>query len=700
MIFLASSSKARTAKHTLGYFGFELKKTWQQALVNALAFLLCFNLPLLITLSDRLEYLVRAEFAPGVKPISIPEYLTNYFASAGGILLMLIAAATAIFAGICTMQYLNHRPGVQFYHALPIRRHTLFLTEAATKAIHWILPFVANFLLSFLICASFGGITNETFLLLGRLYLQAIAVFAAFYGCSALASVLCGTTIMRVILLLWGLLVVPAVVAELVWFAGIFVSKTHMTDAFSMSVLRLLSPVTRFFSENPSLLKVGDVVYFLVVAVLTMAAAVFFYRVRRSEDTGKMIVFPRLASIVKYSSMLVATLLFGLVLYEIEGEMWMIVGFAIGAFVSFMLLNVILERSAKAIFRGLRGFFIFAVCFVVLLVGVIAGATALDSMEFPADMTEKIEIVSGSAELVLVEKEDIETFLRLTESYEKTARSEDQSASYSSIPKAYLYEPSDKRYVDIAIHATFGLYRHRTYCLTAENGNEVLAFLEKKMQSIVPNFEAENYHFNLTIPAVFGLNYYGDSFHNLSGDEAKSLVQSLQCSQGNVPDEPVAYLSVYRIKSTVAETNENFAYQCVFPIYEGDATLLNAYFTDSWHFDDSEEKLSTKDALLTVHARMLDAITGVQIVLEETSEVVYETEVPAEIEEIYDSVSLSGITYIPSFEPIPTPLGGYRVVFRCKAPEGYLADGKTYIIPTFFHTIPELLSNSVLHTDK
>lgn len=366
------------------FFRGEWKRSWPKTLCYTLFLFFVLPLPLLFELNSRRSW----------TSATLTESVTRLLGS--NVWLYCFAAfAVAVFAGALATRYLNRRVSADFYHSLPIRREGLLIRNWLMGVLHFLTALAINLALSFVILMTVMDMLTSFSLPLGKLGQAAgymMVTFLLFYTLTVFCGMLCGTSSMQVMLTGLALGAFPLFRALALTFCSMFVDNINL-DHFMANSWGWTSPLIRLFYlldteyiyrediyredmfedvalENPLLWY--EIVLWIVAAAVLLLGALQIYRRRRVERAGTPIVFDGVAAAVKWVVVLLGTMALGWLFMELGSDsgFWMIFGFLLGGFLSFLLINSILTKNPKQMFDGWKKLLIFIVAFCVLFVGI------------------------------------------------------------------------------------------------------------------------------------------------------------------------------------------------------------------------------------------------------------------------------------------------------------------------------------------
>ena len=355
--------------------------------LGGVGFFLSLLLPLLMTMQRALENRTQnlKEF-PELVDYDWQRALEQVAALLGGgnFFVKTALVVMAIVCGVVMFAYLHSRQKVDFYHSLPISRTRLFVNNFLTGILLTLLPYLVMLVIA--VACAFGmgfGAAFDGAAVISALVSQMI-LFLTIYALSVLTTVICGNTVISLLLLAWVHL--SPMLARIL-FIGLcekFYSTYAMGNEQMQFALRL-SPVVELFEingfsylsggvtsvmtgkESPGS-AVGLLLAYLAVAVAATALALWLFRIRRSERAGVAMAFSRVKLPLKVYMCLFMGVAFGMVFGVIAGDFWFWVGLVIGTVLTHWIVEIVYAFDFHAIFgKPLHLVVILAVLFAGML---------------------------------------------------------------------------------------------------------------------------------------------------------------------------------------------------------------------------------------------------------------------------------------------------------------------------------------------
>ena len=419
------TSKSFSSK---GLLGDSLRRHLWGFVLGGVGFFFSLLLPVLMTMQHALE--MRAEqlqHFPDLVDQDWQAALTSVSLLLGGgnpfVKMMFIVMA--IVCGIAMFAYLHARQKVDFYHSLPISRTQLFVNNYLTGVIFTVSTYAVMLAVALACTFAMGFGAAVDWSAIGSAVVSHLIVFLLLYALTVLTTVICGNTVISLLLLAWVMLS-PMLVYVL--YSGLC-SKFYQsyTTANTEIALRLV-PLVQFFSLNG--LQYGDAVLrpismeqnsalglllvYLAVAVAVTVLSWYLFRIRKSERAGVALAFTPAKLPIKVYMCLLMGVAFGLGFSMIAGDFWFWVGLVLGTILFHWIVEMIYAFDFHAIFAKPVHL---AAILVVLFAGVLCmkfDVTGYDSWLPDRNSIQAVSI-SGSAEEKLTKADNIAAVYQLAE---------------------------------------------------------------------------------------------------------------------------------------------------------------------------------------------------------------------------------------------------------------------------------------------
>lgn len=281
----------------------------------------------------------------------------------------LVAVAAAAIAGLSAFRFLFHKSSVDLYHALPVRRSTLFKVRYLDGLLIWLVPFLASLGMSAAVMGSFLRENLELTLAAGelaRMVFSDICVcavdFLLVYNLVLTAVMLCGNALNALV----GMLVLGFGGIG-IWGVGYLFFEIYM-DTFgpkarggweAIYASPLLSAMVLLFRavDEMRVMLQGDVRKILLInfgmAVFLGLCAWLLYRRRPSEHAEQGMRGKAVSAWIRMLCGVGAGMCGWLLFYLLSGNgslLWACFGAVLAAVLAFGGLDVVFQMDFKAFF--------------------------------------------------------------------------------------------------------------------------------------------------------------------------------------------------------------------------------------------------------------------------------------------------------------------------------------------------------------
>lgn len=359
------TSKHSFSKVTLVWDG--LRRNLWCIVLSIVGFFMTLTLPVLMLIQHALEE--QQQIAEGIlgpnmdAAVRWQQAVDRVGDILGGsnLFVKLVFLVLAVVCGVAAYRYLHQRQQVDFYHALPISR-TMQFWNRFVVGILCVLPVYLIMLALSVVCTfamGFGEAVRWGYI--GGSILSMLISFLLVYALSALAAILCGNTIISLLLLTW-LLFGPAMVGLLKNGLCARFFQTYVYSIVDSTRILQLSPALQSFAFNglqyesnsfqEVLLSAGTLhVIYLAAAVLVTLLCLFLYRIRKSERAGMALAFEPLKAPLETVMCLIVGLGCGLFFQMVANSFWFWPGLIIGTVLFHFLVEIIYSFDFHAIFN-------------------------------------------------------------------------------------------------------------------------------------------------------------------------------------------------------------------------------------------------------------------------------------------------------------------------------------------------------------
>lgn len=382
-----------------------------------------------------------------------------------------ISFVFGLFFAMLSFSHLTQSRATNGFHALPVRRETIFLTAYLTGLFCQLSSILVTYLLGAAVSAplhlSFWSVTGAA---MGSAMLEAVF----FYSFAALCMMMTGQILAAPVFYFVGNILVPGMEYLLRNFAGNFLygysGHTDVALGFLSPPLYMYTMCTEVAIASIETCE-SDSYYvtayalehrsFMILAAYALAGlvialiALLLYRTRKSEMTGSTVAFPWATPIFKYGVAFCTAVALGQLLYfflfgqyrsggsdSLPGTiLCMVAAGLVGYFVAEMLI----KKSFRVFRAGAKGAAIVALALVLLGV-----AMSFDLTGYEKRVPDESEIESvyyTFSGITNVTTDDADTIRRLTAAHQAIVKNRNEQARIADAWDADTLSQSD--YADI-----------------------------------------------------------------------------------------------------------------------------------------------------------------------------------------------------------------------------------------------------------
>lgn len=417
---VSAENQPQKPRNTVAYFRFLLKNNWQQlALCGVLCFLIVF-LPILLStteLETRVDYYdTQLSYAETVAKRAETQVETL------GVLFVLTAGVIGVIFGMTANGYTNTKPSIHTYYSYPLRRDTLFVTEWLTRDLYFLLGGTVFYILSAVYIACRLTFSASLLACAAAYFLIGVVGYLMVFHIFQLSAALTGTMAFRFCMA--GILAFLPVALYLLFVACVSngMPNIYANYYLSDSVVRVLCPAYLMWQTALQFADFGawDGTWIMALyAVICAAISLFLQVKRKSELSGSSVVWKTFQNIVKYLVIFTSGLFGGWLItafFSVRTIGWILFGMLCGLVLSFLFMNVLIERSVKGMFRGLPGFGVTSIVTVFLYAVLFFDIFGLNSFMYADNMVSRVEVVldtngSGRESVTISDPESLHAIL-------------------------------------------------------------------------------------------------------------------------------------------------------------------------------------------------------------------------------------------------------------------------------------------------
>ena len=414
-----------------GLLGNSMRRNLWALVLSGVGFFLSLLLPALMTMQNALEQRVLdlKEIPQAHVEINWQNAMNNAASmlSGGNLFVKIVFIVLAVVCGVAMFAYLHSRQKVDFYHSLPISRTRLFANNFLTGVVCTFSTYLVMLAITVACAYAMGCGEAVRWDEIGGAILCNLIVFLLIYALTVLTTVVCGNTIITLLLLAW-VFFSPMLVRVLQFCLFYKFYDTFTANAGQLVGAIRLTPVVQYFVLHgthyigehvigvlqPGESALGLLVGYLVAAAVVTALALFLFRIRKSERAGTALAFTPTKLPIKVYMCLVMGVAFGWVFGMIAGNFWFWPGLVVGTVLFHWIVEIIYAFDFRAIFA--KPLHLLAIL-VVLVAGMLAmqfDVTGYDTWLPDRDDLTAVDI-NGSGEPALTDPSNIDAVHRLME---------------------------------------------------------------------------------------------------------------------------------------------------------------------------------------------------------------------------------------------------------------------------------------------
>ena len=409
-------------------------------------------------------------------PVALFSELSAYqgsysTADASGLLLnagvrggVFISFFFGLFFAMLSFSHLTQSRATNGYHALPVRRETIFMTAYLTGLFCQLSTILVTFLLGAAVSAplhlSFWSVTGAA---MGSAMLEAVF----FYSFAVLCMMMTGQILAAPVFYFVGNILVPGMEYLLRDFAGNFLfgysGHTGITLDFLSPPIYMYTEVdiasietcesgsyyvTAYALEHRSLMILAA--YALAGLVIALIA-LLLYRTRKSEMTGSTVAFPWATPIFKYGVAFCTAVSLGQFLYYFlfgqyrssgsDSLPGTILCMAAAGLVGYFVAEMLIKKSFRVFRAGAKGAAIVSLALVLLGV-----AMSFDLTGYEKHVPDESEIESAFytfSGMTNVTTDDADTIRRLTAAHQAIVKNRNEQVRIADASDADTLSQSD-----------------------------------------------------------------------------------------------------------------------------------------------------------------------------------------------------------------------------------------------------------------
>ena len=332
------------------------------------------------------------------------SYETDIYSAGNFALFLFVALVGALVVGLIVSSYMHNRQAVDMFGALPIKRERLLLSKLLGGLTVVLIPYLINVAILFAAQGILQAYDNS--FLLWTIDLTSFFVYAAAVLCITVFCAVNTGTVFDTAMFTLTLCGAPSIVLLLnrifLSMSLIGYSSTSMLDDLILNLSPVIAPFGRLI-DGGTLIEAKYTVLSLIVWPIATALIAFFalvlYRRRDNEMSGTSRSGGAIQLITKLLGADIAGILIALLFSQTLANNWITatLGFLLGAFVAYFIIEAILARGFKTFGRMLLQFACVAAAILVYTGVLYTGGLGYSKRVPDLSKVERVTISYGGA---------------------------------------------------------------------------------------------------------------------------------------------------------------------------------------------------------------------------------------------------------------------------------------------------------------
>jgi ABC-2 type transport system permease protein len=270
--------------------------------------------------------------------------------------LILITIVGAVVCGLSSFYYLHSKKKVDLYHSIPVKREKLFAVNFINGIFIYLVPYVINLLLTFLIIQVNGYMSYELF----KIAIISVGINFVFYTLIYTLAVIAVMLTGNIVISFFGIGVFLSYGPIIMFVKEIYFTeflKHYPSTISEWDLFTFLSPIGSYlhlanvqfgysYRSNVAIFQEGlgmGILKTIITILLFITFALFLFVKRPSEAAGKAMSFWISKPIIKFLLVVPLTLLGGIIFKQIANNSGSIGWFLFGLVFTFIIISAIIE---------------------------------------------------------------------------------------------------------------------------------------------------------------------------------------------------------------------------------------------------------------------------------------------------------------------------------------------------------------------
>lgn len=349
-----------------------LTRFWPVWVASLLIWIFIMPMSILGTISSQTMYLSTADIKDALESA---VYRSAF--GGGGI----FTAIFSILSAMTVFSYLYQSRSAQFYHSLPVKRESLFVTNYLSGLLVVLFPLVVVFLLSALVEMLTGYLNLQVLLAwLAIVSVQSLLFFSFAAFCAMFTGHIAALPVFFFVLnfLAVGVQYMVQIILSNFVFGMQLVRSVTLSFLSPMYYFSMDEGV--YMNANGRAVGIANwplILGYALAGLLLAVAALAIYKRRNVETAGDLVAFKPVRHVFKYGMALCVALFLSVLFNTIMGSTVMstsfwrvLVSMLLSGFVGYFAAEMLLSKSFRVFKRGLLGWLIFSGALVVILFAV------------------------------------------------------------------------------------------------------------------------------------------------------------------------------------------------------------------------------------------------------------------------------------------------------------------------------------------
>lgn len=271
--------------------------------------------------------------------------------------LVILTIILAVVCGISGFYYLQSKKKVDFYHSIPVKRDSLFISKYLIGIAIYVIPYLVSLAIGFVIAGANGAFQTNVWVEAWKAFGINLLSYCITYTVVIIAVLLTGQFIVSILACGVFFAYGPMVWSLMIALGGMYFDTYHYMGR--NSIFFRCSPISAYYNmiraAHEGELEVTSVLVYLLIAIALVILAVFLYRKRKSESAGKAISYKVLQPYIKTAVSVPIGLLSGLIFTSFinaESTSWLVFGMVSGYLLCSCLMEIIYHFDFKAAFKS------------------------------------------------------------------------------------------------------------------------------------------------------------------------------------------------------------------------------------------------------------------------------------------------------------------------------------------------------------